>query len=122
MDAKDLTVGQQVWLYSSYGRGTQEPRRGTITKIGRKIVTIENDDKYKRTTQYRIAEQSVNETGGHTPSAWFKTDEQRIEAEERALLMLDLKETPVELRGFRSDRVTNDQLRAIIAIFKESDV
>lgn len=68
----DLTVGQKVWLRDT-NRRQVVASRGTITKIGRKLVTIQSDEIGWWTKQYRLDSQQVNDDYGHQS---FVTDDQ----------------------------------------------
>lgn len=63
-------VGQKVLLFERYRRGA-EPREMTVTKVGRKLVTVEQ---YGRPVQFRIESGHINDAFGSaricTPAAY----------------------------------------------------
>lgn len=83
-----LEVGQEVWLFAA----RRDRERGTVVKVGRKLVTIRAGERDWDERQYRLASGIVNDNWGHH---WFKTDEQvalddRVSAARAALLAAGL--------------------------------
>lgn len=77
-DAPQYVVGQRVWLYDVNDRANRGPESVVVTKVGRKLVTIEG--KYGYTATHRIETGRKNDDYGHT---WIKTDDERAADDRR---------------------------------------
>lgn len=88
-----FTVGQKVWIYDVNRRRGQGPQEGTVTKVGRKLVTVQVGTHWSWT--FRIEDGSRNDRYGHQ---WVKTDEQRKVEEHRNDLLRRLAEGGLEVR------------------------
>lgn len=72
----DWRIGQQAWLYDVNQRG---PVRVSVTKVGRKLVTVSGGGLWSKT--FRIENGRANDQFGHH---WILTDEQRELSDRRA--------------------------------------
>lgn len=71
--AQELAIGQEVILHDVNERPGYPPTKGTIVKIGRVRVTIQEGPGWQ-SRQYRIDDQSL--VSDRHPGAWFRTVEQ----------------------------------------------
>ena len=111
--AWNLEVGQKVWLHDVNARG-RGPTRGTVTKLGNKLVTI-RDDVYNYENKYRIAEQTINDNYSHY---WFRTDEQELDDNLREEAKNTLREHGLEI-PFREAAIPTNKLMAIAKILED---
>lgn len=105
----NLTVGQKVKVYGRYHYPTSVDE-GTITKVGRKLVTIKV---FTREDQYRMDTRKDNDLG----NSWFKTLEEaevddRIQEARRFLG----QEAHVTISG--ASPLTNPQIEELAAIIR----
>lgn len=118
MNKADLSVGQEVLLFSRYGRRDAEPKRGRITKIGRTLVTITDDDsRYPTEQKYRIADGGM--PGDFGSSMWFRTAEAFAEDERMKVCWEILRKKGISLGLGRND-LSADQIERITAIVCEA--
>jgi hypothetical protein len=81
----EYSVGQRVWVYSSYRQ--RGPRSGTVVKVGRTLVTVEVDGHEEK---FRMDTGRTNDRYGHSS---IKTDAQRTDDERRAKAWERIKAT-----------------------------
>lgn len=115
LTANDLHVGQEVVLYDVNRRKDAPRPRGTITKVGRKLVTIRGNWG-GRPRQYRIDEQRINDNYGHSS---FATLEQDAASEQRRADLAVLSR-----HGFKLEwnaKPSDDDLRAVAAILEQRE-
>lgn len=104
-------VGQEVVLRGGNKRRNIEPPIGRVLKVGRKLVTVEDQWGWPR--QYRMEDGRANDRYGH---AWIQTREQYAEEMARSALLDALLKRGVTVRGY-----SNNALNAILAILDNDD-
>jgi hypothetical protein len=118
--SEKLVEGQEVRVFTATGinrRANETP--GKITKVGRKLVTIEYGDpgsRRKTTDQFRIETGRVNDNYGRE---YFLTLEQAEEKARRKAALAVLEEHEIEAgRGRRGGRLTTEQIEQLAAVVK----
>jgi hypothetical protein len=110
------SVGQKVKIVRLNSRYAPDPLDGEVVKVARKYVTVAVDP-------YRREEQFDKETGyeksDYLATRRIVTDEILAAEAERAELLKRLEAVDIAFR-FGRNRLTNDQLRRIVAIAEES--
>lgn len=101
-------VGQRVWVYDVNGRG-RGPDEATVTKVGRKLVTVAGPHNWSRT--FRLEDGLRNDDYGHQ---WIRTDEEREAAERLTAVTAIL--AAARLRPEPGCTLPLDALEAIAAI------
>lgn len=110
-----LKVGDEVRVFDVNGNRLGQPEGGwvgTVTKVGRKLVTIQTGDGYNGEKQYRLEDQMANDNYGHRR---FKTLEQAAQDERRAEAMDVLRNAGINF-GYRAIPFTVDQLEELAAL------
>lgn len=86
-------VDQRVWVYDVNAPRGRGPSEGTVTKVGRKLVTVR--DRYGHSAVYRIDGGTINDNYGHQ---WIRTDAERDEHERYKAAVESLRAVRVELQ------------------------
>lgn len=110
-----LQVGQEVIIHNQNERRLGGATVGTITKIGRTLVTIKGP--YGREEKYEIEHQSIRDNYGH---AWFRTQEQEAVTVQREADIATLAE-----HGFKLDyhaKPTDDVLHRVAEFLRADPV
>ena len=102
-----MKVGDEVRVYES-GRGRHRP--GTITKIGRSLVTISGEFKWQ-TTVFRLDTQQENTPN---PRQWFKTMGEVELAEREKVARAALQAVGIEV-GYRA-RLSLEHIEELAAV------
>jgi hypothetical protein len=108
------TVGQEVLIvgHSQRHYGT-EPDKGTVVKVARKYVTVEQDGPYKSTVEFDM--ETGYARGEYGYNLHCRTLEQYAADQRRDEVKKALREVGVEFR-YGTPKLTTDQLAAILAI------
>ena len=106
-----LAVGQRVWIYDVNDRYGNGPVEGTVSKIGRKLVTVQSG-KYRTESVFRLDDQHANDGFRHR---WFRTDEQREAHDRRQVAEDALKKAGVQVW---QAKLTTEQVEAIAQIVR----
>lgn len=114
MTPDELEVDQTLILRDQNENRMGGPKVGTVTKVGRKLVTIAPEQGWWTTT-YRIDTQRVNDERGH---GWFQTPDQYAEDVLRVEVMGALRGGLGVNTNF-GNKLSNDQLIRILAIVQE---
>ena len=93
-EREPLAVGTEVVIRDVNESRLGGPRRGVVTKVGRKLVTVQ-DVSWGREQVYRLDSRRSNDAYGH---ASIQTPAEQAEAERREWLRLALRERGVEVR------------------------
>ena len=105
------TVGQRVWIFD-VNQGKRGPQEGTVTKVGRKLVTVRGP---WASATFRIETGQINsQYSNHT---WIKTDEEKAYDERRAELIQALRDHGVRFDGFL--RLSNEVLAGFLKVIEE---
>lgn len=110
----DLEVGQEVVVRNVNERRLGGAARGMVTKIGRKLVTIETSGMGWSARQYRLDTQYTNDDWGHQ---WFLTVDQQADEDERDTLWQRIGEHGiVQKLGGGAGAVPTEKLRIVAAL------
>lgn len=83
-------VGQRVWIYDVNDRRSRGPREGTVTKVGRALVTVADVQFPAWAPQtFRIEDGRRNDKYAHQ---WIKTEQQRRRDERDAVAYQRLRD------------------------------
>lgn len=107
----EFQVGQMVVLHNVNDRRGGDPNVGTITKIGRTLVTVAN--KYGHEAKYGMDDQTIRDNYGHSS---FKTLDQEAAAAQRSVDIATLAD-----RGFKLDwnaRPTDADLHRVAELLR----
>ncbi|MEV4672798.1 hypothetical protein AB0K34_14170 [Actinomadura sp. NPDC049382] len=114
MSAPDLRVGDEVRVFDQNGRRMGQPDAGwpgTVTKIGRLLVTIEYRGK---SAQFRLDTQVVNDGYGHR---YFKTLQQAARHQRLGRALYTLHEHQIRLAV--GHRLTLEQIEALADVARK---
>lgn len=106
-------VGQEVLIRSVNQRGS-EPEKATVTKVGRKLVTVRNQ--YNWFEVYRMDTGKRNDNYGHE---WLQTPEAYADEQHRTELWGQLRELGLKTE-WGKPTISTVKLERIIAILEES--
>lgn len=87
------------------------PAYGVVTKVGRKLVTVQQEGRYSIEQVYRLDTRRANDNYGR---AYFQTPEEYEEGKRRASILADLRERGIELRLGYGNSITTDTLARIL--------
>lgn len=111
-------VGQAVRIFDVNGKRLGQPEDGWpghVTEVGRKLVTVEEDDGWPNPTQYRIETGQKNDNYGHR---YIKTPEQSAWDERKRASVAFLHQHGLEVgRKFDLDVTV---LEAIADVIREA--
>jgi hypothetical protein len=121
MEPTIVKVGQPVIVYEGSGR-TRSRHEATVTKVGRKLATIEWPAFGRRRTesrQFRMSDRQENLPPSRTYaySAVFRTLEQEAEAQRKHAAEDGLSR--VGLIKKRADSLTLDEMEAVVKLLDE---
>jgi hypothetical protein len=107
-------VGREVWRHDVNQDRLGGPRRVVVTKVGRKLVTIEDKG---RPEAFRIDTGRANDAYGH---GWLCTDEQHAEHEARSAVMDRLHALKLQFAFGGHDRRYSVETLAAVADLLEN--
>lgn len=113
--ADEIKVGDTVKVFDVNGKRLGQPTDGwdgIVTKVGRKLVTIEY---LRQSKQFRLEDGSANDTWGHQH---FKTLEQAALNERRRRAIQVLRTYDVELR-LGGGKVPLELIEALAAVCEQ---
>lgn len=114
-----LEVGMEVLVWDYYWtqrNPSHPPRRATITKIGRTLVTLRASDAHSIETQYRIDGQGENTDRGS--GGRFRTMAQAAEEQHRREALARLKAGGLVPAQFGCDKIPTATLGSLAAILE----
>lgn len=115
-DLTGVKVGDEL-LVVERQKFRQEPRRVTVTKVGRKLITVEL---YEREEVYRIDTSRKNDGYGHSH---VETPEHYEYRQRHSNLLGVLKDLGIFFDfGFRRTELSIEKLQALIAVMEDESL
>jgi hypothetical protein len=103
-------VGQTVWVHDINSRSG--PERGTVTRVGRRLITVQCGSGHRDERVFRIEDGRINDKYGHR---WIKTEDEEAFDRRRGAAIDVLHAWRVGLEpGNRLPLVTLESLAAIL--------